>query len=469
MSASPPPPPPPSARKLALFSVVGLLAGWLGSPRVEAAPSADDCRQLPPGAYDPSTFSDPATCAACHPQHFDEWRGSAHAYSVVDPIFWAANEDSFETHELEFFCVGCHSPVANLTTADASLSHARGPEDLAEPARHGVSCDGCHRVFESRADTHFYTPCADWFFGPIADPLSSAPHGSTYVPEFEQSSFCTSCHNVTADQVDTPEFDGVSIEFTGTEWTDANNAAGGTATDPAIQTCQDCHMPAYAGTAAVGGPPREVHNHQFVGGDVAMVPFPDSHRQYRAVQDLLQSAASVDLGFDGQTAQVLVTNHIVGHNLPTGSSYTRRVWIHFTVVGADGTVYLESGDVDANGDLRDGYSEIDPWGDPWIANGDAVFRQYNYDADGDEVPGTYERVVTTEHNMLGSGEVRTVEYELDGHLPADAAWPVTVTAELLYRSFPNFVLREHGIDEAVIALVPTFEMARGALVLEASR
>ena len=45
-----------------------------------------------------------------------------------------------------------------------------------------------------------------------------------------------------------------------------------------------------------------------------------------------------------------------GHNVPTGFTGERLVWLEVTVTDSDGTVVFVSGDRDPNGDLRDGHS-----------------------------------------------------------------------------------------------------------------
>ena len=42
-------------------------------------------------ALDVSGLMDPATCQECHPDHYDQWQGSMHAYAAADPIFRAMN------------------------------------------------------------------------------------------------------------------------------------------------------------------------------------------------------------------------------------------------------------------------------------------------------------------------------------------------------------------------------------------
>ncbi|MDP6873942.1 MAG: multiheme c-type cytochrome [Alphaproteobacteria bacterium] len=67
--------------------------------------------------------------------------------------------------------------------------------------------------------------------------------------------------------------------------------------------------------------------------------------------------------------QVQVKNGTDGHNVPTGFSGERLVWLDVTVTDREGTVVFRSGDRDPNGDLRDGHSayvhageiELDPY------------------------------------------------------------------------------------------------------------
>ena len=34
-------------------------------------------------------FQPAEACKTCHPQHYEEWRGSMHAYAITDPVFHA--------------------------------------------------------------------------------------------------------------------------------------------------------------------------------------------------------------------------------------------------------------------------------------------------------------------------------------------------------------------------------------------
>jgi len=59
---------------------------------------------------------------------------------------------------------------------------------------------------------------------------------------------------------------------------------------------------------------------------------------------------------DGIAFNVQVKNGTDGHNVPTGFSGERLVWLDVTVTDSAGKVVLRSGDRDPNGDLRDGHS-----------------------------------------------------------------------------------------------------------------
>src|SRR5512139_748991 len=59
-------------------------------------------------------LQDPATCMECHPQHYQQWSGSMHAYAAEDPVFVAMNaRGQRETQgKLGTFCLACHAPMA---------------------------------------------------------------------------------------------------------------------------------------------------------------------------------------------------------------------------------------------------------------------------------------------------------------------------------------------------------------------
>jgi hypothetical protein len=221
-------------------------------------------------------------------------------------------------------------------------------------------------------------------------------------------------------------------------------------------------MPRYTAPAATGGPDRTVHRHDFLGGDLAIGPFADTHAQEAGVRALMRDAATLDLDPTGTGVVATVTNAIEGHDLPTGSAFDRQVWVEITVTDADGNLLLASGDRDENGDLRDESSTLDPGGDPYVASGEAVFRTYLYDARGARTFDFIGAAVRVDDRTLASGESRSIDYSFDTRAPR----PIAVEARVLYRPYPPFLLREQGISEVSIAALPIFTITTATAVIE---
>ena len=122
-------------------------------------------------------FVDPAECAACHPNHYEQWSESMHAYAAVDPVFHALNEivQSEGKVELDQFCTKCHTPFGSIlgeTPPGFSLG------DLSDIARAGVHCDVCHSVDQAERGLSVQSFRLDRVRkGPIIDPVENPFHG----------------------------------------------------------------------------------------------------------------------------------------------------------------------------------------------------------------------------------------------------------------------------------------------------
>lgn len=199
------------AAALLIAGVAGVLA-WLGSAPGEAA-----------GVIDvPRRFQSSTECRECHRAVWEEWHGSQHQISYLNPEVRALSDD-FRNKE----CQACHlpRPVAVTGYGQRVLPRQTFPDE-------GVSCLTCHQAADGgivgRRD------------GP------TAPCGVRASADLVSVALCESCHNQhqTTDQ-----------------WRATRFAAAGT-------DCNACHMPEVERLGAQ----RPGRNHVFPGAhDVAML------------------------------------------------------------------------------------------------------------------------------------------------------------------------------------------------------
>ncbi|MDZ7362517.1 MAG: cytochrome c family protein [candidate division KSB1 bacterium] len=394
-----------------------------------------------------SDFTAPEQCAPCHPNHYNEWRSSMHAYAFVDPVFFAMHErGQKETNgRLDQFCTKCHSPIASLTGETPPFFNRQA---LSPISKQGVQCDVCHTITKINkiANADFELTPGNTKYGSLADPVPNSFHQSAFNAIFDRSEICGVCHEVRNDL-------GAPLEETYSEW--ASSALAGMAVD-----CQDCHMPTYAGQAATGGPQREkVHRHYFAGVDVPLVDFPDADLQRQMAEELLKSAAELKLvapptARAGDTLRLMVTiaNLRAGHNLPTGVTAERQMWLAVTARDQNGRLLYQSGQLDANGDLLDHHSVLAPSADADLT----IFRQIMRDESGREVLFFWQAKTVTNNLIPPFGE-KSATYKIP--LPAVLSGEITLEVILRFRSLQPYFLRELGLAD-LVARVPIVDMAK---------
>jgi hypothetical protein len=306
--------------------------------------------------------------------HYEEWRGSMHAYASTDPVFHAMNQQG--QHEtdgaLADFCVSCHAPMATrlgLTQDGSNL-------DQLPRATQGVGCYFCHSASHvERLDNNGIVLASDGVMrGGIEDPVDSAAHGSATSPlhsshGLESATLCGACHDVR-----TPA--GVHLERTFAEWRDS--IFGSNARENGGQlSCNACHMPSRVGSAApgVGGelPQRTLHDHRFAAVDVALTPFPGTSERDQTVADeqraRVQSLLDTSLGVEicvqplsqGRAAVfVTLENASAGHRWPSGAAQDRRAWVQVKAYREQDTQPFWSSGVDLPG-AADADTDANRW------------------------------------------------------------------------------------------------------------
>ncbi len=421
-----------------------------GEDPASAVPFTDPLSMPATPTLSTADFNSAETCAGCHPNHYEQWSTSMHAYAVVDPIWRALvniRQEEFNG-ERDRFCTQCHSAIGTRAgDFDPNFSF----DDIAPITLEGVTCEACHKV-QSLARTynsgHVLDPSGP-IRGPIRDPAPGATHESEYSPLHDTSDFCGGCHDVL-------EQHGLNLERPYEEWLTSPAAEAG-------RNCQSCHMPIYTGVAAAvpGVPERDdLHLHRFIGVDMPLSDDFIVDDETRAllreeITTLLRSAGSIEIDtadsvLAGEQLDVFVTvrNLIDAHNLPTGATFNRQLWVSLIATDADGNVLYETGHLDDVGDLRDHFSTLDPYGDSDLIRFDSGF----VDAEGNPTVFPWK---AAEHisNSLSPLYART--FTLFIPTSADTRGPISIEARLRFRTFPPFLLRALGVGEFVEKLVIT--------------
>src|SRR5574341_689909 len=148
-----------------------------------------------------SDFSPADSCRACHPNHYDEWSGSMHAYALKDQVFAAVRAfgQSAYAFALDGACEKCHSVIGHRTG-----EIKWGPfnlADLSPQTQEGVGCDLCHTIsaINSISNAGIVLSPGDVKYGSIKDPVPNNFHQSEFHPLYHESAYCGACHDLITD------------------------------------------------------------------------------------------------------------------------------------------------------------------------------------------------------------------------------------------------------------------------------
>jgi hypothetical protein len=342
----------------------------------------------PDYSLDHTTLEDPQSCQGCHPDQFQQWSGSMHAYASVDPVFVAMNaRGQRETNgALGTFCLQCHAPGAvRLGGATGATDPATLPAD-----QQGVNCYFCHSVdaVNGTNDNPLALATDDVMRGGLMSPVANTAHASAYSTlhdraELVSASLCGSCHDV----VNTL---GVHLESTYAEW------QASIFSHPEIGlACGECHMAGTQGLAAQAPNVfvRTVHNHEFPAVDTALIPFPETATQLADIQSeltpTLQSELCVKALPGAYQVQVILDNVGVGHGWPSGVVEDRRAWVE--VIAYQGSKVVYQSGVVADGDEVVKLADPDLW----------LLRDCMFDAQGTPVDMFWQAASVSGFEMPG--------------------------------------------------------------------
>ncbi len=353
-----------------------------------------------PGAVDTVNFTSVIVCDRCHTPGETQMRGSQGQdispvgeirtgmmfLAARDPYYLAALRREIAANPgakpaIEKTCLRCHAPVG-FAEAGGSLTLddvVSGAGDIADLARDGVGCLGCHGLDpaglgDETTFTGFHSFVSGRIaFGRLAKPDEEAmiqmskttPKPSAHV---SQSRLCASCHTVLVRALDRdgkPTGDEIPEQTTFLEWRDSAYVDGG----ERAKTCQGCHMPLSEDELGTGPeiatplstrPPTSTtrspyRRHALRGGNSYLLRRLADHAGWLNAQskpEQLRAAADATDVFLGSAAEILIErtkapmkvtiSNRTGHKLPTGYP-TRRMWLHVIAKDAAGAVVFESG------------------------------------------------------------------------------------------------------------------------------
>lgn len=333
------------------------------------------------------------------------WRASLMANSSRDP-YWQASvrrealDHASTASSIENECATCHMPLQHLADKAAGRDTAvfsRLPLDAAhdadEAALDGVSCSVCHEAqpaglgtpdsYNGNLTVAPVDQPARPIFGPYppdarATAMHTASAGLTLAQSdhLRQAGLCGSCHTLYTTTLDAagkpagrfPE-QMPYLEWLHSDYKDK-------------QTCQQCHMPAIAGSAPdalFNSPTHEgLRLHSFTGANFFMQTLLSTHHDELAVSaksaDLTSAATETSEFLKSQTAHLslsalaaangklsfsVTVQNLTGHKFPTAFP-SRRAWLHVTVSDASGHVIFESGKLNDDGSIAGNLNDADP-------------------------------------------------------------------------------------------------------------
>lgn len=251
----------------------------------------------------------------------------------------AIHSEAFKNDQMSksAFCGSCHdvnSPV-NFRLEEAFSEYKSSPA-----SGDGISCQDCHMGKEPGVPSAFAEMSAALVGGRPTRPTKHADH-SFVGPDYSIVHPALFPHN--------PEADDVADIA---QWLQFDYKAGWGTDDFEDEVENDEQFPEHWKSMDDRYRARDIIEHNLETlGQVAEKRKLLLQRGYVLGDIRLQHARSDGLEFD-----VEVKNGTTGHNVPTGFDAERIVFLRVSVKDKNGSVVFQSGDLDPNGDLRDGHS-----------------------------------------------------------------------------------------------------------------
>ena len=436
-------------------------------------------------------------CGTCHKQIFNEWKESIHSQAASDPTY-VTNIKLLEKKKgiaSTRYCEGCHSPVA-LLTGQLSKGGKHGGVNGTIANKEGVSCLSCHGIERAvhlkGVASYEFSPAKDYLFASSENFLARKIHNllikinpqehrkTLSRPILKNPELCATCHVQFMDK-DMNNWGWIKMQDEYSAW--LNSHFSGQSEHAFSQqkniNCQNCHFPKVNGADPSANKQGEIFSHRTLGANTA-IPFLNNDVQQLLLTKKFLQSNKVSLSIEkpvrkdathnslyidekiraqqetpyflylGETENIklTITNLLVGHNFPGGTTDINQVWVYFRVSDAGNQTIYESGSLNSN-------KEVDPSAHfyrtvPIDKNGAEVWRHDLFNKTGESY-----------RNVIPAGETDVIEYPFK--VPFWAKGPLKITALLKYRKFnqryARWALHDENID------LPITDVARGGLTI----
>ena len=271
-------------------------------------------------------FTSAQECGQCHQEIYSQWTQSMHSQSLTDPLYRAVIDEMIEQTggTQKAFCLSCHAPVASVAGKLLDLPTPLDWGAFRGVEAEGVTCDVCHTI-SGNENLGKNISVGAYVYprrGTTAIKYGRHPDADTAAHETEPSEFLTSTELCAVCHKFKHPMGGAEIQSTYEEW------LRGPYSDRGVR-CQDCHMPVFSGTTALGGKQRQqIHAHTFVGGHSELLK--------KAATVTVRGVASPEGAGSRLSVTATVRNSGAGHAIPTGIPGIREMWLEVEVLDPQG-------------------------------------------------------------------------------------------------------------------------------------
>jgi tetratricopeptide (TPR) repeat protein len=230
-------------------------------------------------------------------------------------------------------------------------------------------------------------------------------------------------------------------------------------------TCQTCHMPPTPAANDYGAKDHKLASHRWPGANTAIPFFYDYAEQMRVTEDFLKDSLGIDIfamsklesgkehfiaPLDRQnfsllagetiTAEIVIQNRKIGHNLVPEQRDFYESWVEFTAADSNGREFFHSGALKPDGFLEENAH---------------TYTNRLVDENGKlvDLHQIWTTKARTFDNTIPSGQSDLVRFKF--RIPANVAGPIILTAKVNYRrfrrGFTNFILAK-SVDYPVLQL-----------------